>query len=401
METKRILVIFFLGLLLFIGLIVTLVYLLPSTDSDSEYNKKSGSSKGSEDNKPNSSNSNEVSKCIENQYVLNKKCTPCPPGKTAPAGSDESGENTSCENILCRVNEKVSSNACVPCPEGTTSNAGYIASGPNTECNSIICQPNHYVLNHSCVPCPTGKISIGGDDASGNDVNNCVDGPPPLNSMQISCSNEGNKDGKCFYRRRFDDVAFQSLNNGSNDKKLYMSTGGTQTDTTYLQFMPGKTVTNFIVDIYPMFYFSNKSFPENASIDIEIGIRNKTNKEKIFKVNSRTFKPSELKFKILGPEKISLSSLPLNYNNVAVIIKNTEHEAYINVTCTSSETINVPFMIVGTITLNNYPVKGYYVEDFTLKKCPKDSYCYNLDKFQCPPQTFSAEGASSESDCYP
>lgn len=360
MEKKRILVIFLLGLLSFIGLIVALVYLLPSTDSDSEYNKNSSPSKGSADNKPNS-NSNEVSKCIENQYVLNKKCTPCPPGKTAPAGSIESGENTSCENILCRVNERVSSNACVPCP--------------------------------------TGKISIGGDDASGNDVNNCVDAPPPLNSMQISCSNEGNKDGKCFYRRRFDDVVFLALNNGSNDKKLYMSTGGTQTDTTYLQYMPAKTVTNFIVDIYPMFTLSNKPFPDNASIDIEIGIRNKINKEKIFKVNSKTFKPSELKFNMLGPKKISLSSLPLNYNNEAAIIKNTEHEAYI--TCTSSESINVGFMIVGTITLNNYPVKGYYVEDFTLKKCPKDSYCYNLDKFQCPPQTFSAEGASSESDCYP
>ena len=113
--------------------------------------------------------------CLENEYVFNNACEPCPAGSTNAAGDDASAGNTSCDATLCSANEYVNNNACEPCPAGTTNLAGDDASIGNTSCDAILCEENEYVLDNVCEPCPTGEMNAAGDDAS--DVNTSCSGP--------------------------------------------------------------------------------------------------------------------------------------------------------------------------------------------------------------------------------
>ena len=82
---------------------------------------------------------------------MNHICTSCEPGTTNEAGDDASGGNTSCDVNLCVENEYVFENQCNPCPPGTNNEGGGDdPSGQDTICDVIFCNNNEYVLNHLC-----------------------------------------------------------------------------------------------------------------------------------------------------------------------------------------------------------------------------------------------------------
>ena len=111
-----------------------------------------------------------VQRCQTNEYVLNGRCTNCPPGTQNDAGDSTAGPNTQCSPILCGENERVRRNACRACGDGTQNEAGDSAAGPNTSCDAILCREDERVRDNQCEPCPPGTQNEAGDSAAGVDT---------------------------------------------------------------------------------------------------------------------------------------------------------------------------------------------------------------------------------------
>jgi hypothetical protein len=130
--------------------------------------------------------------CLENEYVLEHLCEPCPAGTTNPAGDDASGEDTTCDATLCDADQYVLSNVCEACPAGSTNAAEDDASGSDTNCDATLCGTDQYVLSNACETCPAGSTNLAGDNAStsdtGCDATLCSTDQYVLNHLCTPCS---------------------------------------------------------------------------------------------------------------------------------------------------------------------------------------------------------------------
>lgn len=135
--------------------------------------------------------------CVQDFYVLQNMCTPCPDGTRRDEGDDPTLADTACDPVVCEQDQFVQSNACAPCPDGLTRPAGDLASGPDTQCEEnpcqgaqinvngtclcpagtsspacdpVLCPEDERVEGNLCVPCPAGRTNEPGDDASKQDT---------------------------------------------------------------------------------------------------------------------------------------------------------------------------------------------------------------------------------------
>ena len=105
------------------------------------------------------------SRCVQDAQFHHDVCK-CKPGLAA---NDYGNACVSPDN-LCKVNERVLNKKCVACEGDLTNKAGSDRTGVDTTCNDVICKENYYAKGGVCVHCAASHFNLAGDIARvGND----------------------------------------------------------------------------------------------------------------------------------------------------------------------------------------------------------------------------------------